>query len=146
MTLILIFGYGAFVPWSVTGFFQNYTMQIVAPILYFGWKLFKRTKTVKPRELDLIWERPVIDAYEASFISRPIEFWTEMGQLVGIKRHLRDDERITNPCTGRSWERRRPGTRNSGVLPSSPVNGKTDFGRTDSYGWLSLYPSIVRAV
>ncbi|KAJ4509801.1 hypothetical protein HRR83_006870 [Exophiala dermatitidis] len=64
MTLILIFGYGAFVPWSVTGFFQNYTMQIVAPILYFGWKLFKRTKTVKPRELDLIWERPVIDAYD----------------------------------------------------------------------------------
>ncbi|KAL2400987.1 hypothetical protein ABEF95_000936 [Exophiala dermatitidis] len=75
-------------------------MQIVAPILYFGWNLFKRTKTVKPREFDLIWERPVIDAYEASFISRPIEFCTEMGQLVGIKRHLRDDERITNHAQG----------------------------------------------
>lgn len=95
MSLVLIFyGYGAFVPWSVTGFFQNYTMQIVAPILYFGWKLVKRTKVVKPKDLDLVWERPVIDAYEASFISPPLGFWTEMGQLVGLKKHLRDDERV----------------------------------------------------
>jgi yeast amino acid transporter len=91
--ICIFYGYGVFQPWSVEGFFQNYTMQILAPILYIGWKVIKRTKKVKPEELDLVWERPVIDAYEDSFISPPTGFWLEMGQLIGIKRHIRDDER-----------------------------------------------------
>jgi len=90
----LFYGYASFQPWNVEVFFQNYTMQILAPVLYFGWKLIKRTKYIKPAELDLVWERPVIDAYEASFVSPPTGFWLEMGQLIGIKRHIRDDERI----------------------------------------------------
>jgi yeast amino acid transporter len=94
MVLICLFyGYSAFQPFTVEAFFQNYTMQILAPILYIGWKLIKKTKYVKPHELDLVWERPVIDAYEDSFISKPTGFWLEMGQLIGIKRHIRDDER-----------------------------------------------------
>lgn len=94
VTVICIFyGYGSFQPWNVETFFQNYTMQLLAPILYIGWKVIKKTKKVKPEELDLVWERPVIDAYEASFISPPTGFWLEMGQLIGIKRNVRDDER-----------------------------------------------------
>lgn len=89
----LFFGYGSFQPWNVRNFFLNYTMQLLAPITYLGWKFAKRTKYVKPAEVDLVWERPIIDAYEDSFISKPTGFWLEMGQLFGIKRHIRDDVR-----------------------------------------------------
>lgn len=93
LLICLFYGYGAFQPPNVESFFQNYTMQILAPVLYISWKLIKRTKKVKPEELDLVWERPVVDAYEASFLSPPTGFWLEMGQLIGIKRHVKDDER-----------------------------------------------------
>lgn len=86
-TLVVIFyGYTAFTPWSVESFFRNYTMQLLAPILFFGWKFLKRTRTIKPQEVDLVWERPNIDRYEASFTNPPVGFWTEMGRLVGIVR------------------------------------------------------------
>lgn len=91
--ICLFYGYAAFDPWSVDVFFQNYTMQLVAPVLYFGWKLLKRTKWLKPQDIDLVWEAPVVDAYEASFISKPLGFWTEMGQLIGLNRHLKDEQR-----------------------------------------------------
>ena len=78
-------GYTAFTPWNVESFFKSYTMQIVAPLLFIGWKLLKRTKTVKPAEADLVWERPIIDAYEAQFTEAPVGFWAEMGALIGIK-------------------------------------------------------------
>lgn len=59
-------------------------MQIAIPPLYLIWKLIKRTKLIKPQEADLIWERPVIDAYEASFIDPPVGFWRELGQIFGF--------------------------------------------------------------
>ncbi|KID76533.1 General amino acid permease AGP2 [Metarhizium brunneum] len=95
-TLVVIFyGYTAFTPWNVETFFRNYTMQILAPILFFGWKFYKRTSFVKPHEADLVWERPTIDRYEASFLHEPVGFWAEMGRLVGINRknkaHQRDE-------------------------------------------------------
>jgi amino acid transporter len=91
MTLVVIFyGYSSFTPWSVETFFSYYTMVIVAPILYVGWKLLKRTKIVRPHEADLVWERHIVDAYEESFFSPPVGFWTEMIQLVGFKRSKQD--------------------------------------------------------
>lgn len=87
MVLILLFyGYTAFDPWNVQTFFQNYTMQLVAPILYLGWKLIHRTKILSPSKVDLVWERPFIDAYEATLPEDPPTFWQEMCQMVGIKR------------------------------------------------------------
>lgn len=65
----------------------------VAPILFIFWKLIKRTPFIKPSQRDLVWERPIIDAYEASFISPPVGFWTEMRQLVTFKRGS-NDERV----------------------------------------------------
>jgi len=44
-------------------------------------------------EIDLTWERPIIDAYEASFTAPPVGFWTELLQMVGIKRKKHDDVR-----------------------------------------------------
>ncbi len=35
---------------------------------------------------DLIWERPTVDAYESTFLDPPVGFWTEIIQMVGIKR------------------------------------------------------------
>ncbi|KAI9163815.1 amino acid transporter [Paramyrothecium foliicola] len=86
LIVVIFYGYTSFAPWDVESFFKNYTMQLVAPCLFVFWKLFKKTSFVKPHEADLVWERPTIDAYEASFTEPPAGFWTEVGQLVGIKR------------------------------------------------------------
>ncbi|KAK5121694.1 hypothetical protein LTR85_004866 [Meristemomyces frigidus] len=86
ITVVFVYGYSSFLPWSVSSFFSYYTMLILAPILYGGWKLIKKTKLVSPLEADLVWERPIIDAYEESFYSPPVGFWTEMAQLVCLKR------------------------------------------------------------
>lgn len=92
--VVLFYGYTSFTPWDVSTFFTYYTMVIVAPILFFGWKIIKRTRVVKAHEADLIWERPLIEAYEASFVNPPIGFWTEMVQLLGFKRHLKDEQKL----------------------------------------------------
>ncbi|KAM6480293.1 amino acid transporter [Trichoderma sp. SZMC 28011] len=84
------YGYEAFMPWDVSAFFRNYTMQLLAPILFIFWKVVKRTRVVRPSELDLVWQKPTIDAYESHFIEPPTGFWTEMLQLVGIKRNKKD--------------------------------------------------------
>ncbi|KAI1614996.1 AAT family amino acid transporter [Exophiala viscosa] len=93
-TIIVIFyGYSSFTPWDVGTFFSYYTMVIVAPILFLSWKLIKRTKLVRSAEADLVWERPIVDAYEASFLSPAVGFWTEMLQLIGLRRSKKDDKR-----------------------------------------------------
>ncbi|KAH6989320.1 amino acid permease/ SLC12A domain-containing protein [Ilyonectria sp. MPI-CAGE-AT-0026] len=84
--MVIFYGYASFTPWSVENFFSNYTMQLVAPCLFVGWKVLKRTTWKKPLDVDLIWERPIIDAYEATFTEPAVGFWTEMGQLVGLRR------------------------------------------------------------
>lgn len=85
--LILIFsGYRSIKPFDATVFFQTYTMQILAPILFIGWKVIKRTRFIRPHEADLVWERPHIDAYENKFTEPPVGFWAEMLALVGYKK------------------------------------------------------------
>jgi amino acid transporter len=68
-------------------------MVIVAPIFFVFWKVLKRTKWRAPHEVDLVWDAPLIDAYEASFITAPVGFWTEMLQLIGLKRNVPVDKR-----------------------------------------------------
>lgn len=92
--VVLFYGYSSFGPWSVSSFFTYYTMVIMAPILFVGWKVVKKTKVVKPHEADLVWERPIVEAYEASFVNPPISFWTEMLQLIGLKRHIREEQKM----------------------------------------------------
>lgn len=97
MTVIVFtYGYSTFLPgaFALSSFFSYYTMVGVAPILFVSWKLIHRTKFVKSSEADLIWEAPIIDAYEASFISPPVGFWTEVVQLVGFRRHKGGDKRV----------------------------------------------------
>jgi amino acid transporter len=86
VTIVLTYGYSSFIPWSVDSFFTYYTMLILAPVLFIGWKVVKRTKFVKSSQADLVWERPLVDAYEETFIDPPVGFWTEMVQILGFKR------------------------------------------------------------
>jgi yeast amino acid transporter len=89
-TIVLYtYGYTAFTPWNTKNFFANYTMQLLAPILYIGWKLVKKTRILKPHEVDLQWERPTIDAYEARarIEEPPTSFWAELLMMVGIGRN-----------------------------------------------------------
>ncbi|CAI7673730.1 unnamed protein product [Penicillium pancosmium] len=82
----ILYGYPSYKPWDVQTFWSDYTMQIVIPPLFLIWKLLKKTKFIKAHEADLVWERPLIDAYEASFVDPPVGFWREVLQLVGIGR------------------------------------------------------------
>lgn len=95
MTLIVFcYGYSSFRGgFSVDSFFTYYAMLILAPILYIAWKVIKRTKIVKSTEADLVWERPLVDAYEESFIDPPVGFWTEMIQMVGLRRQKGGNDR-----------------------------------------------------
>ncbi|CAK7243891.1 MAG: hypothetical protein STHCBS139747_005421 [Sporothrix thermara] len=61
--IVIFYGYSSFRPWSVSNFFTYYTMVILAPILFFGRKLIKRTHWRGPQEFDLSWEAPAVAAY-----------------------------------------------------------------------------------
>jgi amino acid transporter len=89
------YGYSTFLPgkFTVEGLLTYYMMVFVAPVTFGFWKLFKRTKWLRAHEVDLVWDAPVIDIYEASFITPPVGFWTEMLQLIGFKRHVAVDKR-----------------------------------------------------
>lgn len=79
-------------------------MQIVIPPLFIIWKVIKRTKMVKPHEADLVWERPLIDAYEASFTDPPVGFWREVGQMIGVGRIKGGNDKRRASTNDRSFE------------------------------------------
>jgi hypothetical protein len=57
---------------------QSTDVRRTAPVSFFSWKLIKRTRLLKATEVDLVWERPTIDAYELTFMDPPNTFWGEM--------------------------------------------------------------------
>jgi amino acid transporter len=72
----------------------------IAPILFVFWKLVKRTKFVKSSKADLVWEAPLIDAYEASFTSPPLGFWKEILGIFTFGRGAKDERMVTEEETG----------------------------------------------
>jgi amino acid transporter len=72
--------------WDLGTFFSYYTMVFACPVLYVGWKVVKRSKVVKPHEADLVWERPIIDAYEANTLEPHMTFWEECKILMGFRK------------------------------------------------------------
>jgi amino acid transporter len=82
------YGYATFLPgwWDIGTFFSYYTMVFVCPILYGGWKFWWKTKVIKPQAADLIWERPIIDAYEASILEPHVSFIEEIKIMMGFKK------------------------------------------------------------
>ncbi|KIV99436.1 uncharacterized protein PV09_08867 [Verruconis gallopava] len=91
--IVFTYGYSSFKPWSLDDFWIYYTMVVAAPVLFIFWKVVKRTKFVKSSELDLVWQAPAVDAYEATFYEKPLGFWIEMAQLIGLKRNVGGDHR-----------------------------------------------------
>ena len=89
------FGYESFTPWSTSTFFLNYTMILLAPIVFTAWKVWKKTRWLRPHEVDLAWEAELIAAYEETEEERPTGFWREMAQMVkfrGLFGKTRDTE------------------------------------------------------
>ncbi|RYP17695.1 hypothetical protein DL765_004373 [Monosporascus sp. GIB2] len=78
MTFVeLTYGYTSFVPGFNDGvgtFFSYYTMLIIDIVTYSFWKLWKRTKVIPAADADLIWDKPIIDQYEATLIEPPTRF------------------------------------------------------------------------
>lgn len=88
VTVIFVRGYAVFVPggWNLGDFFTNYTMVGVAPLLFLGWKLSRRTTFVDPVESDITWEAPLVDAYEEAYTEAAPGFWREIAQVFGFCR------------------------------------------------------------
>ncbi|KAJ9143491.1 General amino acid permease AGP2 [Pleurostoma richardsiae] len=97
--VVFVYGYSVFLPghWSINNFFTYYTMVLISPVLYFGWKIIKRTKFIKATEADLVWDRPVIDAYEAACTEEVPGFWTEILQIFGLRRRAKSTDRVSTP-------------------------------------------------
>ncbi|KAH7376949.1 putative arginine permease [Plectosphaerella cucumerina] len=76
--ILFFYGYRSVVPFSVSGFITAYFMPLFVPCLFVGWKLIKKTKFVRAADVDLIWEAPLIDAYEATLEEAPVGFWRDV--------------------------------------------------------------------
>ncbi|KAI4127433.1 MAG: hypothetical protein LQ338_003203 [Usnochroma carphineum] len=57
--------------WDITTFFFCYTMVGAFPIIYFGWKILKRTKIITPTEVDLHKDVEEIDEYTRTYVPNP---------------------------------------------------------------------------
>ena len=66
-------GYPVFLPghWSIPTFFFSYTMIGVFPLLFFGWKFLKKTKWLKPEEVDLLKDLDEIEEYTRNHVEVP---------------------------------------------------------------------------
>lgn len=71
--MAVVGGYTVFLPgqWNVPTFLFSYFMIGMFPILYFGWKLIKKTKVRNPHEVDLKGEVAEIDEYTRNFVPTP---------------------------------------------------------------------------
>ena len=81
MTIVcFIQGYQVFLPgnFDVKTLITSYAMVVICPVLFFGWKLIHKTKLVRAHETDLVWEKPMIDEYEANFDEDVTGFWREI--------------------------------------------------------------------
>jgi yeast amino acid transporter len=82
---------GPFVPLD---FFSYYTMVLVGILTYSGWKLLKRTHRVRPEEADLIWDAPVIDAYEAKHWVEPTRLRDDIKKLFRFGKKSKNQEEV----------------------------------------------------
>ena len=69
-------GYAVFLPgrWSVPTFLFSYTMIGVFPVVFVVWKLLKRTKFLKPEEVDLRQGVEEIEEYTRDYVPIPSKY------------------------------------------------------------------------
>jgi amino acid transporter len=85
-TILFCYGYTSFTPWNMKSFFLSYTMLGFNVVLFIGWKVVKKTRWIRPLEVDLMWEADLISAYEAVETEPVTTFWKEMLDLVKFRR------------------------------------------------------------
>ena len=78
LVIVVFYGYRSLRPSDVSGFITAYFMPFFVPCLFIGWKVIKKTKIVRAKDIDLVWEAPLIDAYEASLEEVPVGFWRDV--------------------------------------------------------------------
>ncbi|EJF56365.1 general amino acid permease 1 [Dichomitus squalens] len=61
---ILINGFNVFFDFNASGFLTAYINIPIFAVLYFGWKIFKRTKVWKPHEMDFVTGIPTVEETE----------------------------------------------------------------------------------
>ncbi|KAK4498925.1 hypothetical protein PRZ48_009435 [Zasmidium cellare] len=80
--VLLFLGFDTFVPWDVKGFVTSYFGLAFAAFVYIFWKVFKRTKPVKPADMDFWTGKEEVDAecsiWEVDDIDKPT---TLMGRI-----------------------------------------------------------------
>ncbi|KAK1466602.1 hypothetical protein CTAM01_17004 [Colletotrichum tamarilloi] len=92
MTCVVIcYGYRSLSPFDPASFFIHYTMVLLAPLLFCLWKCYKGTKTLRPDEVDLVWDAPRITAYEEllSEVDPPIGFLQDIANHFSVKRLIK---------------------------------------------------------
>ncbi|EFX03730.1 general amino acid permease [Grosmannia clavigera kw1407] len=76
-TFIMVFvgGYTVFLPldgyWNVPDFLFSYTMVGIYPVLYLGYKLFRKTKIQNPLEIDFRKDQAALEEYERNYAPQP---------------------------------------------------------------------------
>jgi amino acid transporter len=95
---VTCYGYTTFLPgnFTVDDFFTYYMMLLVDPVLFIGWKLWKKTKFIKASEADLVWDKPIIDAYEDGLEDEHVGFWRDVGNMFGrcfVRKKKGDEEK-----------------------------------------------------
>lgn len=82
LVIITCYGYKSLRPFDASGFVTAYTMPIIAPFLFVGWKVLKGTKWLRPEEVDLIWQAPQITAEEEALEEPPIGFLRDCWRFI----------------------------------------------------------------
>ncbi|KZF24971.1 AAT family amino acid transporter [Xylona heveae TC161] len=82
----IFYGYSVFFKghWDIGTFFSYYTMVFLAICTFSCWKIIKRTRFVSPDKADLVWERPVIDRYEAMMLHDDVGMRRKFMQKLGL--------------------------------------------------------------
>lgn len=73
LTMAFVGGYTVFLPgqWEATTFVFSYFMIGLFPVLFYGWKIIKKSKWRRPEEVDLRGEVEEIDEYTRNFVPTP---------------------------------------------------------------------------
>lgn len=71
--MVFLNGYSVFIHgnWNIANFFFSYTMVGLFPVLYFGWKILKRTEFIKAENIDVRKDVEEIEEYTRNFVPGP---------------------------------------------------------------------------
>lgn len=66
-------GYTVFLPgqWDIPTFLFSYTMIGVFPLLFIVWKLLKKTRWMRPEDVDLNKDIEEIEEYQRNYVPTP---------------------------------------------------------------------------